>query len=74
MINPDNEIYIIIPAHAETYDIILASFSIKYSLENIWFFEEIFLLADTNIEVVMKMSFLTFNNIETEFKELNKRI
>ena len=39
-------------------------FSIKDKSGRALFFEETFLLADTNIEVVLGMPFLTFSNTE----------
>lgn len=54
----------------EIYGMASASFSLKDSLKKIWFFEETFLLADTSIEIVLRISFLVFNNINFEFTEL----
>lgn len=44
------------------YDMASTKFSIQNSLEKIWFFEEIFLLVNTSIEVILEMLFLTFSN------------
>ncbi len=46
----------------ETYDMVSASFLLKSSLRKFRFFEEIFLLADTSIEVVLRMLFLALSN------------
>ena len=43
---------------------VLASFQIEDILEKAQFFWETFLLADLNIEVVLEMSFLAFNNAD----------
>ncbi len=56
----------------ETYDTALTRFSIQDSLEIIWFFEETFLLADTSIEVVLEMLFLSLSNADVEFAKLEK--
>ena len=52
-----------------TYGILLADFSIQNKLGKVWFFEKTFLLADTSIEVVLKMSFFTFWNANMQFVE-----
>lgn len=44
-----------------------ANFLFQDDLEKIWFFEEIFLLADTSMEIVSKMLFLSFSNIKFQF-------
>lgn len=36
-------------------------------MRKIWFFKETFLLGDTNIKIVLKISFLTLNNTKIEF-------
>lgn len=51
----------------ETYSMILARFSTQDSLEKVSFFEDTFLLADTSIEVVLKILFLVFNNTDFRF-------
>ncbi len=56
----------------ETYGMASASFSLLYSLGRVRFFEEIFLLPNTNMEVFLKMPFLSFNNADVEFAELGK--
>ena len=45
-----------------TYGMVLASFSVQDKLEKIWFFRETFLLADTSMEVVLGMLFLTLSD------------
>lgn len=56
----------------KTYNMILTSFLLHDSLERIWFFEETFLLADTSMEVVLKILFLSLSNTDVEFAELEK--
>lgn len=50
----------------------LARFSIEDRLKGVWFFEETLLPTDTNIEVVLGMFFLSFDNSNVEFAELRK--
>ncbi len=56
----------------KTYDIVSASFLFQDSLRRVQFFDKTFLLADTSIEVVIEMPFLSFNNADIEFTELGK--
>lgn len=49
------------------YGIVLASFLLQNSLEKVQFFEKTFLLADTNIEIVKGISFLSLSNIDLKF-------
>ncbi len=49
-----------------------ARFLIQDSLGKVRFFEETFLLADTSIEVVLGMPFLSLSNVNVEFAELGK--
>lgn len=49
------------------YNMVLVRFSIYDSLESISFFERIFLLAETSIEMVLEMSFLTFSISDVNF-------
>ncbi len=58
----------------ETHDMASARSSLQDSLERVRFFEETFLLADTSIEVVLGMPFLSFSNVDVEFEELGKLI
>ncbi len=44
-----------------------ASFSLQDSLESVLFFEKTFLLANTSIEVVLKMPFLALSNADFQF-------
>ena len=51
----------------KTFEMILASFQAKDTLEKTWFFQETFLLTDLNIEVVLEMPFLTLSNADIKF-------
>ena len=51
----------------KAYSILPASFLLKDSLEKDRFFEKIFLLANTSIEMVLEMSFLAFINADFQF-------
>lgn len=46
---------------------ITAGFSTWNSLEKVWFFEETFLLDDTNMKVVLEMLFLKLSNVNIKF-------
>ena len=52
---------------------ILVNFQLEDKQEKLRFFQETFLLADTAIEMILKMLFLTFSKIEINFadRELN---
>ncbi len=51
----------------ETHGMTSARFLLQDSLKRVWFFEETFLLADTSMEVVLGMLFLTFSNADFQF-------
>ncbi len=51
---------------------VLASFSLQDSLGRVRFFEETFLLAEINIEMVLEIPFLSFSNADVKFTELGK--
>ena len=51
----------------EMFEIVLASFQIKNTLGKAQFFQEIFLLANFNVEVVLGMPFLTLSNANIKF-------
>ena len=55
-----------------TYNMASARFLIPDSLKRFWFFEKTFLLADTNMEVVLGMSFFSLSNANVEFAELKR--
>ena len=54
---------------------VLTSFQVENSVGKACFFQETFLLADTNVKLILKMLFLTFSNIDIKFveKELTQR-
>ncbi len=56
----------------ETHGIVSARFSLQNSLGKVWFCEETFLLADTSMEVVLRMLFLSLSNANVKFAELEK--
>ncbi len=56
----------------ETYGMAPTSFSLQDSLGRVRFFEETFLLADTSMEVILGMPFLSLSNANVEFAELGK--
>ncbi len=51
---------------------VLTYFSLQNSLGKILFFKKTFLLANTSMEVILRMPFLFVNNINVEFAELEK--
>ena len=51
----------------KTFEIVLASFQVENKLGRTWFFQETFLLADINTELVLGMPFLTFSNANIQF-------
>ncbi len=58
----------------KTYGMVSASFSLLNSLGRIRFFEKSFLLADTSMEMVLGMPFLSLSNADVKFAELEKLI
>ena len=50
-------------------DVVLAAFQGKDKLDRAWYFQKTFLLADTIMEVLLKMPFLTFSNANIQFAE-----
>lgn len=48
---------------------IIARFLVKYKLEKVQFFEKIVLIANTNIEMILKILFLTFFYSNIRFVE-----
>lgn len=47
-----------------THEVVLAGLSVQDNLGKTWFFEETFLFANTSIEVLLKMVFLTLSNVD----------
>ena len=50
-----------------TSNIVVAGFLVMNKLGKAIFFQKTFLLADITINMVLRMSFLTFNNAEIQF-------
>lgn len=50
----------------KTFDMVIARFLIQDKSNKIRFFEEIFLLADTILNIVLRMLFLAFSNADIE--------
>ena len=48
---------------------VIVTFQIKNKLGRAWFFQETFLLANTSIEIIIGMPFLTFSNANMQFAE-----
>ena len=52
-----------------TYGMVIATFQVINKLGRTRFFQKTFLLADTTIEVVLGMPFLTLSNVNIQFAE-----
>lgn len=53
----------------QTFGIIFASFQVEDKLERACFFQEIFLVTDTSIEVIFGISFLSLSDADMKFTE-----
>ena len=53
----------------DTFEIVLAYFQIKNKLDKLWLFQEIFLIANTTLEVIFGILFLTLSNADVQFIE-----
>lgn len=51
------------------FKMVLVKFQIEDKLERAQFFQKTFLLADTSIEIILGMSFLTLSNVNMQFAE-----
>lgn len=51
----------------KTFEMILASFQVEDKLGKACFFQKTFLLTDISIEMVLKMLFITFSNVDIQF-------
>ena len=56
-------------SHLETFGMVIASFLLQNKLGKVRFFQETFLVADTQIEVALGMLFLTLGNENIRFAE-----
>ena len=56
----------------QTFGMVIAGFQVEDKLDRAQFFQELFLLAETNMKVVLRIFFLTFSNANIQFakKEL----
>lgn len=48
----------------DTFKIVLAKFLVENKFDRAWFFKKTFLIANTILEMIFKMLFLTFSNID----------
>ena len=53
----------------ETYDMVIAGFQVQDKFRKTRFFQETLLAADTSVEVVLEISFLTFSKVKVDFAE-----
>ena len=53
----------------KTYGIVIAGFQVQDKFEKTRFFQKSFLVADTSMKVIFRMSFLIFNKVEVDFVE-----
>ena len=56
-------------SHLNTFGMVIAGFSLQDKLKKVRIFQETFLVANTRIEVVLGMLFLTFSNADIRFAE-----
>ena len=54
-------------SHLDSFGMVIAGFSLQDKLKKVWFLQETFLAANTRIEVVQRMSFLTLRNANIRF-------
>ena len=52
-----------------TFEMVIAGFEVEDRLGKVRFFQELFLLANTSMEVVLGMLFLIFSNADIQFTE-----
>lgn len=55
--------------HINSFGMVIAGFSLQNHLQKVRFFQETFLVADTRMEVVLGMLFLTLSNADIWFAE-----
>lgn len=53
----------------KTFGMVLAIFQIEDKQSQVRYFQETFLLADTYVEMVLRMPFLNFSNTNVSFSE-----
>ena len=57
----------------DSYGMVVAAFSVENKANQIRFFEEIFLVANVNPEVVFGMTFLTLSSADVDFSDQKLR-
>ena len=63
----DVEAQKIVGTTLDTYEIVVAAFSVEDKANQVRFFEETFLVANVSPEVVFRMPFLTMSNADVDF-------
>ena len=53
----------------KTFVMVIAGFQVDDKLDRVRFFQELFLLANTNINIVPKMHFFLFSKVDIQFAE-----
>ena len=53
----------------DTFEMVIVSFQVLDKLGRARFFQETFLVANTRMDIVLGMSFLTFSNVDIQFAE-----
>ena len=53
----------------ETYGMVIADFQVQDKFEKARFFQETFLMADTSVEIVLRMLFLAFSKVKLDIAE-----
>ena len=56
-------------SHLDTFEMVIADFSVKNKLGRVQFFQKTFMLANIGLEVVLGILFLTFNQADIRFAE-----
>ena len=51
----------------DIYEMVIAAFSMTDKANEVWFFEETFLVPNVSLEIVLKMLFLTLSGIDIDF-------
>ena len=54
-------------SHLDSFGIVITGFSLQNKLGKVRFFQETFVVADTRMEVVLRMLFLTLSNTDIRF-------
>ena len=51
----------------DTYEMVVAAFSVENKANQVRFFEETFLVANVSPKIVLEMSFLTLSGVDVDF-------